>query len=171
MIDGLQNTVVESDILPIDAPTGSAGNYAGNAFQSYDNVLTEETGRPYDLSKERRWRITNSARKHYASGRDVGYAIGLKGAVAPMMMQPDSWTAKRAAFLKNTLWVCRDVEGEGSGSERVWPAGKYVPQTRDEPEDSVGKWVLGKKKTVDEDILVYLTVGTTHIPRPEDWPV
>ncbi|TFK26740.1 peroxisomal copper amine oxidase [Coprinopsis marcescibilis] len=172
MIDGLSNTVIESDIVPLpDAPTGSAQNYAGNAFVSLDTVLQRETGRPYDLSKERRWRIVNSARKHYASGRDVGYAIGMKGGIAPMMMREDSWTAKRAAFLKNPVWVCRDVEGERWGSERVWPSGKYVPQSRGEPEDSVGKWVLEEKSVVDEDILVYLTVGTTHIPRPEDWPV
>ncbi|KAG6807682.1 hypothetical protein H0H93_001235 [Arthromyces matolae] len=53
----------------------------------------------------------------------------------------------------------------------MWPAGKYVPQTREEPDDSVGKWAQGKQSVEDEDILVYVTVGTTHIPRPEDWPV
>ncbi|KAH6917114.1 peroxisomal copper amine oxidase [Coprinopsis sp. MPI-PUGE-AT-0042] len=171
MIDGLQNTVIESDIVPLNAPTGSEANYAGNGFSSHDKVLRTETGRPYDLSKERRWRIVNTNRKHYASGKDCGYAIGLKGAVAPMMMQPDSWAAKRASFLGNTLWVCRDAEGEGTGSQRIWPSGKYVPQSRGEPSDCIAKWVTGEKDIVDEDILVYVTVGTTHIPRPEDWPV
>ena len=171
MIDGLQNTVIESDIVPLSAPTGSETNFAGNGFVSQDKVLDQETGRPYDLSKERRWRIINSGRKHYASGKDAGYSIGLKGAVAPMMMQPDSWAAKRGSFLDNTLWVCRDVEGNNSGSERIWPSGKYVPQSRTTPEDSIGQWVRAKKNTVDEDILVYVTMGTTHIPRPEDWPV
>ncbi|KAJ3488074.1 hypothetical protein NLJ89_g11653 [Agrocybe chaxingu] len=56
-------------------------------------------------------------------------------------------------------------------SDGMWPAGKYVPQTREEPEDSVGSWVKGQMPVEDEDILVYVTVGTTHIPRPEDWPV
>jgi primary-amine oxidase len=171
MVDGLQNTVIESDIAPLNAPTGSEANYAGNGFSSHDKVLQTETGRPYDLSKERRWRIVNTNRKHYASGKDCGYAIGLKGAVAPSMMQPDSWAAQRASFLGNTLWVCRDVEGEGSGSERIWPSGKYVPQSRGEPSDSIAKWVSAEKSIVDEDILVYVTIGTTHIPRPEDWPV
>jgi primary-amine oxidase len=171
MIDGLQNTVIESDIVPLDAPTGSEANFAGNGFISEDKVLEQETGRPYDLGRERRWRIVNSGRQHYASGKDVGYAIGLKGAMAPMMMQHDSWAAKRATFLNQALWVCRDVEGHDSGSERIWPSGKYVPQSRTTPNDSIGQWVLGKKETVDEDILVYVTMGTTHIPRPEDWPV
>jgi len=171
IIDGLENTVVESDIYPLVAPTGSTLNPAGNAFISQETVLDKETGRPYDFSKERRWKVVNSGRKHYSSGKPVGYSIGLKGAAAPSMVHPDSWCAKRASFLENTLWVCRDVEGQNSGSERLWPSGKYVPMTRSEPEDSIGRWVEGKQNIVDEDLLLYINIGVTHIPRPEDWPV
>ncbi|KAJ2933135.1 hypothetical protein H1R20_g3948, partial [Candolleomyces eurysporus] len=172
MIDGLKNTVIESDVIPLpDAPTGSASNYAGNAFISQDTVIENETGRQYDFTKERRWRIVNSGRKHYASGKAGGFAIGVKGAAAPMMVREDSWAAKRSTFLSNTLWVCKEVEGTKSGSQRIWPSGKYVPMTREEPKDSIGKWVEGKENVVDEDLLVYINFGTTHIPRPEDWPV
>ncbi|RXW16056.1 hypothetical protein EST38_g9798 [Candolleomyces aberdarensis] len=172
MIDGLKNTVIESDVMPLpDAPTGSASNYAGNAFISQDTVIEKETGRQYDFTKERRWRIVNSGRKHYASGKAGGFAIGVKGAAAPMMAREDSWAAKRSSFLSNTLWVCKDIEGTKSGSQRIWPSGKYVPMTREEPKDSIGKWVEGKENVVDEDLLVYVNFGTTHIPRPEDWPV
>ncbi|KDR85777.1 hypothetical protein GALMADRAFT_386616 [Galerina marginata CBS 339.88] len=171
MIDGLKNTVVESDILPLDAPTGSKENFAGNAFFSTDTPIKVESGRAYDYAKERRWRIVNSAKQHYSSGKDVGYSVGVKGGATPMMAKPDGWASRRAAFLKNTVWVCRDVEAEDSGTVRMWPAGKYVPQTKEEPEDSVGSWVEGQKPVEDEDILVFVTVGTTHIPRPEDWPV
>ncbi|KAF8664615.1 hypothetical protein AX16_000714 [Volvariella volvacea WC 439] len=169
MIDGLSNAIVETDIVPIDAPTGSDQNFAGNGFTIKETVLTEETSRPYDLQKERRWRIVNRGRKHYASGKNVGYVLGLKGGVTPTMSKPDGWAVKRAAFLKNPFWVCRDVENE-YGS-RMWPSGKYVPQTREEPEDSIGKWIEGKKNIVDKDLVVFVTIGTSHIPRPEDWPV
>ncbi|KAF9567748.1 peroxisomal copper amine oxidase [Agrocybe pediades] len=172
MIDGLKNTVIESDILTFDAPTGSKDNFAGNAFYSKDTPIKVESGREYDFAKERRWRIVNKARKHYSSGKEVGYSIGVKGGATPMMAKEDGWAAKRAAFLKKTLWVCRDAEGEdGSGTVRMWPAGKYVPQTKEEPEDSVGSWVEGQQEVEDEDLLVFVTIGTTHIPRPEDWPV
>ncbi|KAF8971756.1 peroxisomal copper amine oxidase [Flammula alnicola] len=171
MIDGLKNTVVETDIFPAEAPTGSKDNFAGNAFYTKDTAITNETARDYDFIKERRWRIVNKGRQHYASGKDVGYSIGVKGGATPMMTKADGWAAKRAAFLKSALWVVKDVEAKDSGTVRMWPAGKYVPQTRDEPEDSVGSWVEGKLPVEDEDILVYVTVGVTHIPRPEDWPV
>lgn len=172
IIDGLKNTVIESDVAALpDAPTGSAANYAGNAFTSRDTVLETETGRPYDFAKERRWRIINSGRKHYSTGKPAGYTIGVKGAATPMMVREDSWAAKRASFLPNTLWVCRDIEGKDTGSERIWPSGKYVPMTRGEQKDSIGKWVEGKQGVVDEDLLVFVNFGVTHIPRPEDWPV
>ncbi|KAG6838225.1 hypothetical protein H0H87_003596 [Tephrocybe sp. NHM501043] len=85
------------------------------------------------------------------------------------MARLDSWAAKRAAFVTNALWVLRDIEGPKGG--RMWPAGKYVPQTRTEPEDSVGNWAKGGQKVDNEDIIVFITIGTTHIPKPEDWPV
>jgi primary-amine oxidase len=55
------------------------------------------------------------------------------------------------------------VEAEDGGTVRMWPAGKYVPQTREEPKDSVGSWVEGEMGVEDEDILVYLTVGKSYI--------
>ncbi|KIY50447.1 peroxisomal copper amine oxidase [Fistulina hepatica ATCC 64428] len=170
MIDGLFNSVVETDILQLpDAPTGSEQNFAGNAFITRDTVLTQESSRPYDIELDRRWRIVNPARQHYSSGKDVGYVIGMKGGITPMLARDDGWAAERASFIRAPIWVCRDVEGP-KGS-RMWPSGKYVPQTRAQPEDSIGSWVAGKQNVQNEDILVYITVGTSHIPRPEDWPV
>ena len=160
MIDGLKNSVVETDVMILpNAPTASAANYAGNAFLTQDTVIKTEAGRAYDYDKERRWRIINPGKKHYSSGHAVGYTLGVKGGATPMMVRPDSWVGRRASFLRNTVWVCRDVEAEDSGTLRMWPAGKYVPQTREEPKDSVGSWVEGEMGVDDEDILVYLTVG------------
>ncbi|XP_006453965.1 hypothetical protein AGABI2DRAFT_196562 [Agaricus bisporus var. bisporus H97] len=171
MIDGIKNTVIEADVEMLDAPTGSKDNFAGNGFHTKETRLATETGRQYDISKERRWRIVNPQRRHYSTGKEVGYSLGIKGGVISPMAKDDSWLMTRAPFVKNALWVCRDVEGEENGSERVYPAGKYVPQTRETPTDSIGNWVKGENPTDGEDILVYFTVGTTHIPRPEDWPV
>ena len=173
MIDGLNNTVVESDIIPLDELTGSTDNFAGNGFYVQDTTIAKETGRPYDFSKDRRWRIVNNARTHYASGKAAGYSIGIKGGALPLLAKPDGWIGKRAGLLTNTVWVVRDVEDVqvNEGSLRMWPAGKYVPQTREEPQDSVRGWVKNGQSVVDEDLLVFVTIGTTHIPKPEDWPV
>ncbi|KAJ4470886.1 copper amine oxidase [Lentinula aciculospora] len=172
MVDGIKNSVIEQDIIPLGGEKSATGedlNFAGNGFTTTETVLEKEGAREYDFVKERRWRITNSARKHYASGKDVGYSISMKGGITPMMARSDGWALRRAGFAKYPIWVVKDVEGPKGG--RMWPAGKYVPQTRVQPEDSVLSWVAGELPVKDEDLLVFLTVGTTHIPRPEDWPV
>ncbi|KAI6116769.1 copper amine oxidase [Pisolithus croceorrhizus] len=156
MLDGLQNSVIESEIVGLDAPTGSDENFAGNGFVIKDRILKSQ--------------VEDGARDFNWASERLSYAIMMKGAVLPLLEKPDSWIARRASFAHKPLWVVRDEEGP-KGS-RIFPSGKYVPQTREEPEDSVGKWVKeGNGSIENEDIVLFLTLGTTHIPRPEDWPV
>ncbi|RPD53949.1 peroxisomal copper amine oxidase [Lentinus tigrinus ALCF2SS1-7] len=172
MVDGIQNTVVETDILPLpNAPTGSPVNHLGNAFITSGKPITvaSEGARDFDYEKDRRWSIINPKVVHPHSKRNAGYSIMGKGAATPMMALPDSVVAKRAQFATKPLWVVKDVEGPKGG--RMWPSGKYVPQTRDVPSDSIANWAKGDDKLSEEDILLYITMGITHIPRPEDWPV
>ncbi|KAF9225258.1 hypothetical protein BS17DRAFT_750846 [Gyrodon lividus] len=173
MVDGINNSVIESDIVSLDAPTGSKENFAGNGFVVKDRVLKDQIkdgARDFDWASERRWKIANLAKTHYASGKPSSYQIMMKGGLLPLLPKGDSWVARRASFAHKALWVVKDVEGPKGG--RMWPSGKYVPQTREEPADSVGRWVKEGQGSIDnDDIVLYLTVGTTHIPRPEDWPV
>ena len=173
MVDGLANSVVETDVLPAAANYGSPENYAGNAFQIRDRVLrlASEGAREWDASTDRRWRIVNAGKTHYASGQHTGYAIGVKGGATPLLPRPEGWVGRRATFAHNTLWVVREKEDAREGG-RIWPSGKFV-QAREEPADSLARWLRddGDAKIDNEDVLVYVTVGTTHIPRPEDWPV
>ncbi|EMD34277.1 hypothetical protein CERSUDRAFT_117158 [Gelatoporia subvermispora B] len=171
MVDGLHNTVIETDILPLPAPTGSAANYAGNAFITRERPIAtaSEGARDASYETDRRWTVVNPKRRHSASGKFVGYTLGVRGATVPLMVHADGPVGRRATFAKKPLWVVKEREGPKGG--RMWPSGKYVPQTREEPEDSVGKWAQGDESLVEEDLLVYITAGITHIPRPEDWPV
>ena len=160
MIDGLKNTVVETDVLPLDAPTGSIYNFAGNGFYTRETPIAKQKdgARHYDVETDRRWIITNPEHQHPASKKNVGYVIGMKGGVCKMMAKPDSWVVKRAGFTQSDLWVVKDVEGP-KGS-RIWPAGKYVPGTRGEHQDEfITSWVQGEDSLIGEDLLVYLTVG------------
>lgn len=130
MIDGLDNTVIESDIVTVDAPAGSKENYAGNAFTSVDRRITKQSEgvRDFDATVDRRWRIANPARKHSASGKEVAYGISAKGSWELLKGAEGCFSRRRAAFAEHSVWVVKDVEGP-AGSERLWPAGKYVPQT------------------------------------------
>lgn len=126
MIDGLKNSVVESDVVPLDYPTGSAENFGGNGWTVKRTTVTNpsEGARAYSADADRKWTIVNDGRKHYASGLPVGYSIGMKGAAVNLLARDDSWIGRRATFAKKALWVVKDDEGK-----RVFPAGKYVPQT------------------------------------------
>lgn len=87
----------------------------------------------------------------------------MRGACIELLAKSDSWAAKRAAFATKALWVARDADDD----KRVWPAGRYVPQTQENPKDSVLSWCHGEQSVDGEDIVVFLTTGINHIPRPE----
>ena len=80
------------------------------------------------------------------------YACGIGAA---LMAKPDSWVARRAPFAKHHIAAVPYAEG------RLYPAGKYVPQTKDAPEDSLVGWGLGSQDLVQKDMLVYITFGVT----------
>ena len=168
MVDGLSNTVTETDVMPLpNAPTGSPLNHAGNAFITRTTPITVQSqgARDYDLQLDRRWAITNPHKKHPYSGKNVGYTIMNKGTVTPLLARDDSWVAKRSGFAQKALWVVRDKEGPKG--PRVWPSGKYVPQTRDTPTEGIVNWAKGDDSLNGEDILVYLTMGKAlfrHMP-------
>ena len=81
----------------------------------------------------------------------------VRGAGCTLLAREGSWAWKRAPWGRKVLWVVKDNEGE-DGS-RIYPSGKYVPQTREEPEESLNFWSKEDKSVVDEDILLYITLG------------
>lgn len=180
MIDGLNNTVMQTDIVPLDpsAEGGPIVNHALNAFTTRTTPVLGATD--FDFATDRRWAIVNPSRAHSASGKPAGYSVMHKGALVPLMARDGSWIAKRAGFARRALWVVRDPaetkDGKAVKETRMWPAGKYVPGTRVAPADCVEGWVKedeaeGGVKPDGEDVIAYFTVGVTHVPRPEDWPV
>ncbi|ELU40085.1 peroxisomal copper amine oxidase [Rhizoctonia solani AG-1 IA] len=159
MVDGINNTVIESDIKPYPYATGSAENYAGNGFISVDTPVTEASGREYSHETDRRWRIVNRSRTHYSSGLPVAYSVGIGGATRGLLAQPESWVRERAGFATKSLWVVPSDEATSGG--RRWPAGRHVPQTRTQPKDSVVEWTKNGESVDDKDILLFLTVGVS----------
>ncbi|PVF93842.1 amine oxidase catalytic domain-containing protein [Serendipita vermifera] len=123
-IDGPTNTVLETDIVPLASPTGSADNWVGNRFVTEERAIkvASEGGRTYDFVKDRRWTIVNPKKRHYASGKPVGYGLMVRGACTELLAKPDYWVGKRAKFATKSLWVVRDDEE----NPRLWPAGKYA---------------------------------------------
>jgi primary-amine oxidase len=121
MVDGLLNSVIETDVLPATAGYGSPENFAGNAFQVHDRVLSHanEGARTWDALADRRWRIKSVRKRHHASGQ-LEYSIGVKGGATVALLWPEGWVGRRATFARNTLWVVCEKEDVREGGW-MWP--------------------------------------------------
>lgn len=150
----------------MSAPTGSKENWAGNGFFSVKKELktTAEGARDADQNAGRMWTMVNPNKQHYSSGAPIGYKIMCKD-TAPLLPHADSLVGRRATFAKHTIWTTPYVDGQ------LFPAGKFPTQTRVAPEDSLEFWMKGERNIANTDVVTWLQFGTTHVPRPEDWPV
>jgi primary-amine oxidase len=77
--------------------------------------------------------------------------------------QPDSNARKRAGFVNHHVWVTKYRPGE------MYAAGRYPNQHPGG--DGLPRWAGGNASIVNEDIVLWYTMGVTHVPRVEDWPV
>jgi primary-amine oxidase len=158
-IDGPDNTVVEVDAIGL--PIGP-GNEHGNAIVARKTAVTNERDarRSCDPASARTWKIINPTVTN-RFGEPVGYK--LVPFVGPTLLAaPDSDLARRAEFARHHLWVTRYHPAE------MHAAGDYPNQHLG---DGIGEWVKQERDLVNTDVVVWHTFGTSHLPRPEDWPI
>ena len=159
-LDGTANSVYEVDTEP--APLGD-DNPEGTAFRANARLLDTEGAakRSVDASRARIWKVVNPSRRNRL-GVPVGYKL-LPGATPALMAAADSQVAARAGFARHNLWVTRfdDAQFNAAGDHtNLHPGGDGLPA-----------WSGADRPIEDTDIVLWHTVGVTHLPRPEDWPV
>jgi primary-amine oxidase len=159
-VDGAANRVVEMNSAAI--PAGEQNPYGG-AFAMRETPLAKESAaqRRINLASSRRWIVTNPGVKN-ALGHPVGYAL-LPGENSVPLALPDSWIRKRAGFMNAHVWVTPFSEAE------KYAAGDYPYQSKGG--DGLPKWTAADRSIDNRDIVLWYTMGITHNPRPEDWPV
>lgn len=156
-IDGPLNSVQEQEIVST-APDPKT-NWAGNGFTAQKRILATagEAVRDANAYDERAWTFVNESVKHYSTGTPVGYKV-VTSAMPRLYAQPDSLVARRAPFATHHMWTVPYAEG------RTYSAGRYPVQSREVPKDSIVGWVGdGKANVANEDIVSFITVGTTHM--------
>ena len=159
-VDGVRNAVEEVEAQRV--PMGP-GNPYGNAFTQARTRLTRESEarREADGSVARTWHVINPEVSN-AVGRPVGYALLPEGRPA-LLADAESSIHARATFAAHHLWVTAYDPAER------YPAGDFVNQ---HPGGAgLPAWTAADRSIDGEDIVVWHTFGTTHFPRPEDWPV
>jgi primary-amine oxidase len=157
-VDGPANTVVEVDVLP-EPPTIDDPYHV--AFRPHATPLERERDavRDLDVQKARTWTIVNESARN-AVGSATGFKL-VPQAGATMLAAPDSFVARIAGFARHALWVTAD-----DPSERH-PAGEF-PAWGDR---GLPQWIEANRPVRDTEIVVWHCFATTHVPRPEDWPV
>ena len=159
-LDGTANSVYEVNTTP--APAGD-DNPDGTAFRAETRLLASEAQaqRDVDAARTRSWKVVNPHRLNRL-GRPVGYRL-LPGATPTLLAAPNSKFAERAGFARHNLWVTPFQEGEINAAgdhPNLHPGGDGLPA-----------WTREDRAIEDTDIVLWHTVGVTHLPRPEDWPV
>jgi primary-amine oxidase len=159
-VDGLRNTVYEVDTEAV--PSGP-GNPLGNAFRPVRRPLRRESEaqRVIDPLRARYWLVTNPRRRNRL-GHETGYKL-VPGSNILAFSHPDAPVTQRAAFATRHLWVTPYQPDER------FPAGDYPNQ---HPGGAgLPAWTKADRAIEDTDIVLWYTLGSHHIARPEDWPV
>ena len=159
-LDGTCNSVYEVDTESVPI---SRENPHGTAFGAKSTLLRKELDarRKVNESKARTWKIENSHRRNRL-GIPVAYKL-VPSATTTSFAPPESPVAHRAGFAKFNLWVTPCEE------DKLCAAGDF-PNLHPGM-DGLPQWTQQNRDITDRDIVVWHTFGSTHLPRPEDWPV
>jgi primary-amine oxidase len=159
-VDGTRNAVEEVEAERVPA---GPGNPYGNAVRRSVRRLTRESEatRLADPLTGRSWQVINTEARNRL-GRPVGYALVPQGA-PPLLAEPTSSVAARAAFATKHLWVTAYDPAER------WPAGELVNQNPGGA--GLPAYAAADRPLDGADVVVWHTFGITHFPRLEDWPV
>ena len=159
-VDGLRNTVYEVDTEPVAL---GPGNPLGNAFRPVKRPLRRESDaqRVADPLRARYWLVANPGART-ALGHEPAYKLIPGPGVLPFS-HPDAPVTRRAAFATRHLWVTPFRPAER------YPAGDYPNQ---QPGDGgLPAWTKADRPIENTDVVLWYTLGSHHITRPEDWPV
>lgn len=158
-VDGHKNSVLYEDVekMPVSKlnPYG-IGFVTKKTFQEKAGYIEQS---PFT---NRTYKIVNENRINPVSKGPVGYKVQMP-AKQMLMADPDSFNSKRATFATQQLWVTKYKD------HQLFAAGEFTNQSQ--TDTGLGDWVKGEDPVRNEDVVVWATMGFTHIPRVEDFPV
>jgi len=159
-VDGPENRVLELDTEPV--PRG-ADNPRGEWFAMRERVLgsEQEARRSLSLATSRRWKVAASQAVN-ALGQRTAYALVPAENSVPFPA-PGSEARLRAGFMDAHLWVT------AYRPEEMYASGDHVNLGRHG--EGLPEWTRADRPLVDQDVVLWYTLGVTHVPRTEDWPI
>jgi primary-amine oxidase len=159
-VDGTSNAVHEMNTRAMAA---GPANPALNGMVMHETRLDREliAKRQLSLQTARHWLVLNPTAQT-ALGHHPSYIL-VPGVNSVPYVAPASEVRRRAGFLNHHFWATRYNPDELSA------AGAYPNQSTGG--DGLPKWISNDESLVNQDVVVWYTMGVTHIPRPEEWPI
>ena len=161
-VDGARpNQVTEIDTHA--QPWRLRSNPEGVWFSMAETRLDNEAAaaRPADPGAGRFWRVTSPARRN-SLGQPTGYAL-LPGVSAVPYNQARSVVRRQASFLDAQLFVT------AYRKEEMYAGGEF--QNFGPRDEGLSAWIKAARPLGNTDVVLWYTLGVTHLPRPEEYPV
>lgn len=159
-VDGTSNSVKE---INVESPRGRRQNPHGNAMVAQATVFAREraAARQVNPASARTWAVFDPNRKTEL-GHYPAYLLHPHGNGLPFL-SPKSEIRKVATFLDQHFAVTRLREGE------LHAAGPYP--TLSARNETLRDWIRNDEAITGQDVVVWYTMGVTHVTRPEDFPI
>jgi primary-amine oxidase len=159
-IDGEDNAVMETDLAGEGGAHGRAGD--GRLAVEQRVLATARDGRrDMDHHVGRSWLIYNPSSLRQ-TGRPAGYTV-MAGENAATLFGP-AREKDPVGFTFHHLWVTPYRDGE------VYAAGRHPNQAASSYVDTLFHYA-NDDPIRNRDIVVWYSLGDTHVPRPEDFPI
>lgn len=113
-------------------------------------------------------RLISNASKENRMGNPVSYQmIPFAGGTHPIAkganFADDEWLFNRLNFMDKQIWVTN------YDADELYPEGTYP--NRSDKDTGLGAFIADDENIHNKDLVVWLTTGTTHIARAEEWPI
>lgn len=163
-VDGENNSLVE--LNPV-----VAGNDRGGPRTSTMQIEQKTVGNEQQAAQKfdpSTIRLLSNPGKENKMGYPVSYQlIPYAGGTHPVAkganFGSDEWLYHRLSFMDKQIWVTR------YDAQERYPEGKYP--NRSATDSGLGQFTANNQTIQNSDDVVWLTTGTTHVARAEEWPI
>jgi primary-amine oxidase len=162
-VDGTDNAVVENDVRGVRPNRAPRRSSDGQQFKVAQRVLTRARDAKRDANEDvsRTWTVYNPSSLS-PTGRAAGYTI------VPLGNAPSLFAPRRekgpASFTFHHFWVTPERQGQ------LFATGRYPNQAKPDYLDNL-YFYANNEAIYKQDIVVWYSLGETHVPRPEDYPL
>ena len=163
-VDGENNSMIEVDPIVADNTRGGPRTSTMQTVQR--TVATEKAAaQKFDPSTIRLLcnSVTTNKVGNPACYQLIPYAGGTHPIAKGANFAKDEWINHRLSFMDRQLWLTR------YNPDERYPEGKYP--NRSNKDTGLGQFTSDDQPIVNTDNVVWMTTGTTHVARAEEWPI